>query len=119
MRWRRRKFTGKDLRELILECATVVRDTETLVVRVPVDYSPVLAAEYQKAMTNLDLPFKVLVVPAKELGIVSQSDSEFDWRVIESINRIHVRSQRNGDVLAARKLLDNGEWWPPGDEHHD
>ena len=62
-----------EIRQLLRECVTVVKPGETLVVRVPLTWTPDDVNRYSRTIGELnealDLPFRTLVVPAEELGV--------------------------------------------------
>ena len=73
------ELPGQDeMREFLKANATVVAPGETLVVRAP-DLTPAQAREFMDALNWGDengpyLPFRTVVVPGEELGVVSQAD---------------------------------------------
>jgi hypothetical protein len=71
------------------ECITVVQPGETLVVRVPGDWTPRMMVEYQDyadaATESGYIPFKVLVVIGEQVAIVQ---TETDDALAERIRRL-------------------------------
>jgi hypothetical protein len=67
-------LTAEQMRHLLRECAVIVQPGETLVIRVE-NLSPVQVEVYQEGLRRwLDFnghPFRVLVVPADELGVIA------------------------------------------------
>jgi hypothetical protein len=62
-----------EIRQLLRECVTVVKPGETLVVRVPLSWTPAMVSDYSRnvraAIEILELPFKTVVVPGDGLAI--------------------------------------------------
>jgi hypothetical protein len=62
-----------EIRQLLRECITVVKPGETLIVRVPLTWTPDQVNRYSRIISDaneaLELPFRTLVVPAGELSV--------------------------------------------------
>jgi hypothetical protein len=82
-------LTPEAARALLRECITVVQPGETLVVRVPGDWTPRMMVEYQDyadaATESGYIPFKVLVVIGEQVAIVQ---TETDDALAERIRRL-------------------------------
>lgn len=75
----------ESLRDAVLEVITgmtVVKPGDTLVIRVK-DWNPQQLDQYQRALAERDLPFRVLVVIGDELALAQAEDdrdlSELTW----------------------------------------
>ena len=68
------------VRQLLRECVTVVKPGETLIVRVPVTWTPEQVGNYQQNFNDwaryLELPFGVIVVIGDELGVAEGSNDD-------------------------------------------
>ena len=66
-------LTPDQVRQLLRECVTVVKPGETLVVRVPLDWSPDEVLRYQQTVNDIHdegcIHFKVFIIGAEELGV--------------------------------------------------
>jgi hypothetical protein len=75
---RQHPLTEDEMRQLLRECATVVKPGETLIVRVPTTWTPQQAVQYQEyvsAVTSQHAPeLTVLVLIGDELGIAEATE---------------------------------------------
>jgi hypothetical protein len=66
-------FRPEQVEALLREHVTLVGPGEHLVVRVPVDVSPLQVRRYQEALDGSGIPFRVVVVAGDELGVAADS----------------------------------------------
>jgi hypothetical protein len=96
-------LTPDEIRQLLSECVTAVKPGETLIVRVPLTWTPDQVSRYGRTISEvseaLELPFRTLVVPAEELGIAEAPEPEFMSEVraetfrssgVETVHLIHL-----------------------------
>lgn len=69
----RQSLTADEIRQLLRECVTVVRDNETLVIRVSMSLTQGQVDEYQRTANDYYregfIPFRVVVVQGEELAV--------------------------------------------------
>ena len=65
-----------EIRQILRACVTVVKPGETLIIRVPLTWTSAMVSNYtdtiQSVNEMLELPFRVLVVPAESLAVAEQ-----------------------------------------------
>ena len=65
-----------EIRQILRACVTVVKPGETLIIRVPLTWTPTMVGNYNDTIQSvhemMELPFKAMVVPAESLGIAEQ-----------------------------------------------
>jgi hypothetical protein len=58
-----------ELRQLLRECATVVKPGETLIIRTHDKWTPAQMRDLEDMIDSRELPFRVILVPGAELGV--------------------------------------------------
>jgi hypothetical protein len=69
-----------EIRRLLRECVTVVRPGETLLIRVPLTWTPDQVSRYARQVNDMheamELPFRALVVPAGSIGLAEVAEDD-------------------------------------------
>jgi hypothetical protein len=95
-------LTPDEVRHLLAECVTVVKPGETLVIRVPVTWSPEQVREYGEYLSDaarfMELPFTPIVVAGDELAVAGPPESDADFiarleRVFPELSRRQMRRE--------------------------
>ena len=73
-------LTPDEVRQLVRECAVVVKPGETLVIQVGPEWNPPQIREVSDWLNYRDKdgplwPFRILVIPGERLGIVEAADA--------------------------------------------
>jgi hypothetical protein len=67
-----------ETRRLLRECVTVIKPGETLLIRVPLTWTPDQVSRYARQVNDMheamELPFRALVVPAGSIGIAEVAE---------------------------------------------
>ena len=82
-------LTPEQVRQLLRECVTVVKPGETLIIRVPLTWTPTMVSDYNTTIQDvhemMELPFRAMVVPAEGLAV---AEPESDADLIKRIERV-------------------------------